>query len=266
MAKKKNKTKKSSKDKPQVEKSKPKNDFWEKNKTNLIGWGLIAVVIVAFIAIVSFTNQRVEDNISVVMELREEDNIKGDEDGETVLVKFSDFRCPACASFSALGNQLVADEIPGGVQYVYRHFPILGEQSTLAAIASEAAGEQGQFWEYHDLLMAQQPNWNGILDQDELTEQLVEFAEDLDLDVEQFSTDLESQELADKVAADRELADSINASGTPTVIINGETLNTNGLSGYEELREFIIENLPEGVETDSSEEELGEEESAPEEN
>jgi protein-disulfide isomerase len=74
------------------------------------------------------------------------------------IVEFSDFRCSFCKKFWA-------DTLPklkksyfekGTVQFVFRHFAILGKQSEQAALASECAAEQGKFWQYHDKLFANQ--------------------------------------------------------------------------------------------------------------
>src|SRR5690606_21797406 len=66
------------------------------------------------------------------------------------------------------------------IQFVYRDFVIFGQPSYEAALASECAHEQDKFWEYHDILFANQQNMG--------REQFISFAGELDLDVEACTT------------------------------------------------------------------------------
>ena len=59
-----------------------------------------------------------------------------------------------CRDFAlGVGRQIKSDYVDAGqVRFVYRHYPFLGEESVWAAEATECAGDQGMFWEYHDIL------------------------------------------------------------------------------------------------------------------
>ena len=99
------------------------------------------------------------------------------------------------------------------LRYVFRHLPLtdVHAHAELAARAAEAAGAQGRFWELHDLLFAHQ---------DELElEDLLGYAGELGLDVEQFARDLEDERLAARVRADVEGAEASGAGGTPTFFV-----------------------------------------------
>jgi protein-disulfide isomerase len=78
----------------------------------------------------------------------------GSADAPVSVVIFSDFQCDPCSDFASdVMPQLQTELIDAGVvQLAYRHFPILGEQSVRAALASECAAQQGKFWEMHELL------------------------------------------------------------------------------------------------------------------
>src|SRR5207244_29745 len=100
-------------------------------------------------------------------------------------------------------------------RYVWRHLPLTDVHlhAQLAAEASEAAAEQGAFWEMHDLLLDHQV----ALDVDDL----IRYATQLGLDVEQFADDLRTRSGAGRVADDLDGADLSAVTGTPTFFING---------------------------------------------
>jgi len=194
----------------------------------------IVVLILLFgvlYALSVFTQQpRALDRISDVdqteLELRSNDQVKGNPEANLVLVKYSDFQCPACASAYPFASSLV-DEFGDDLAFVYRHFPLPQFRHSLrAAIASEAAGRQGAFWPMHDLIFDNQGIWSGAQDANAL---FVSYAEDLGLNIEQFVSDLESTELESKVMSDRASGDRLGVQATPTFFLNGEHINTGDL-------------------------------------
>src|ERR671914_21336 len=101
------------------------------------------------------------------------------------------------------------------VRYVWRHLPLtdVHPHAQLAAEASEAAADQGAFWEMHDLLLEHQ---DALRPPD-----LVSYAERLELDVARFTQDIQEDVGANRIAQDVEGADLSGVSGTPTFFING---------------------------------------------
>lgn len=107
----------------------------------------------------------------------------------------------------------------GDVRFVYRHFAFLGEESVWAAEASECASEQGKFWEYHDILYE---NWVGTNVGAYSYNNLIGFADILELDSEQFAGCMNERKYLDRVRGDSEFAEDNGVTSTPTVFINGE--------------------------------------------
>jgi Na+/H+ antiporter NhaA/predicted DsbA family dithiol-disulfide isomerase len=143
----------------------------------------------------------------------ERDHVRGPEDASVTLVEYGDFECPFCGQAEPVIRELLRDH--GDVRYVWRHLPLndVHAHAALAAEASEAASAQGAFWPMHDLLLERQ---------DALTpEDLMGYAAELSLDVEQFSDDLERHAGAARVAEDVDGADLSNVSGTPTFFVDG---------------------------------------------
>ncbi|MEO5987039.1 MAG: thioredoxin domain-containing protein [Candidatus Limnocylindria bacterium] len=140
-------------------------------------------------------------------------------DGETEVVVFSDFQCPACAQAAPVLSQL-ADE--GSIQLVYRYFPLssIHAIATIAAEAAQAAARQGRFWEFHDALFARQSEWSGVGEvQARATFQ--QMAVDLGLDAERWGADATSATVAAAIATDRRAGEQLNLLGTPTIFIEG---------------------------------------------
>jgi protein-disulfide isomerase len=140
------------------------------------------------------------------------DHIRGPQNSPVTLVEYGDFECPYCGQAEPIVRELLADF--GDVRYVWRHLPLtdVHPHAQLAAEATEAASEQGAFWPMHDLLFQHQDALRRL--------DLIDYAEQLGLDVQQFQHDLDERLGAARVAADVESADLSSVSGTPTFFIN----------------------------------------------
>lgn len=138
---------------------------------------------------------------------------KGPLDADVVMLKFSDFQCPYCA-IAAADMKTFTQAHEDDVLYVYKHFPLVNvhPEAMPAAKAAWAAGQQDQFWLYHDGLFAYQ---------DQLGEDYyVELAEKIGLDMEKFNRDRNSPEAQAAIDADLELAQKLELRGTPTFLMN----------------------------------------------
>jgi protein-disulfide isomerase len=99
--------------------------------------------------------------------------------------------------------------------FVFRHLPLtdVHEHAAAAAEAAEAAGDQGKFWEMHDLLMRE--------DASLIYPDLVRYAGELGLDVDRFAEDLRTRRHSRRISRDVASADASGAAGTPAFFING---------------------------------------------
>jgi Na+/H+ antiporter NhaA len=143
----------------------------------------------------------------------ERDHIRGPIDAPVTVVEYGDFECPYCGQAEPVVRELLGDF--GDVRYVWRHLPLsdVHPNAQLAAEASEAAADQGAFWELHDLLFDHQDALR--------PDDLVGYAEELGLDAERFAKALREHAGAARVAEDVDSADLSAVSGTPTFFING---------------------------------------------
>ncbi len=149
-----------------------------------------------------------------------DDWMLGGENAILTITEYSDFQCPYCALLAADLRQLTA-KYPDEVRVVFRHFPIPGHPlAKLGAVAAEAAGTQGMFWEMHDLVFAGQQTFASMTEE-QFKSWLVDQAAGLGLDEAQFVKALDSQAVIEKVEQAQQHGLTIGIPGTPFVLING---------------------------------------------
>jgi protein-disulfide isomerase len=142
------------------------------------------------------------------------EHVLGNPDAPVTVLEYGDYECPYCAAAAPVLKQLV-EESDGRVRLVFRHFPIADTHphALTAALAAEAAGEQGAFWPMHELLFARQDRLDDA--------SLRAYAEELGLDGSRVVGEA-AQRFADKVEADFTAALEDEVAGTPTVVVDGE--------------------------------------------
>lgn len=163
------------------------------------------------------------------------DHVRGNLSGSVTLVEFGDFQCPACAAYEPIVRQVASDNADS-LKLVFKHFPLtqIHQNALLSARASEAAANQGKFWEMHDMLYDNQKEWGGALSARDL---IFGYAQKLGLNMEQFETDIESEVILEKVTADYKEGVSLGVQGTPTFFVNGKKIESP--SSLEEFNQII---------------------------
>jgi len=145
------------------------------------------------------------------------------------IVEFTDFQCPFCARVQPIKQRLMA-AYPERLRWEIRHFPLgFHGDAMLAHQAALAAGEQGRFWEMHDLLFA---NRHALK-----RDQLLAYAQSLGLDEVRFLADLDSPDIRRRIVEDIEAGRHLGVRGTPTFFINGNKLV--GAKPYEAFKSQI---------------------------
>lgn len=164
----------------------------------------------------------------------------GNPDAPVVVEVFEDFQCPVCKNFTdSIEPSLVDNYVrTGKVLFIYRFDPFIddrasGKESDQAANASMCASDQGRFWDYHDMLYANQngENIGGFSNR-----RLQAFAENLGLDMDAFNTCFENNAHLDVINQDLALARERFVTGTPTVFVNNQVLPD---FAYETIRTAI---------------------------
>lgn len=152
-------------------------------------------------------------------------------EGAPVVVEFLDFECPSCALVYPTMEDLRA-EYEGEVTFAVRYFPLGVHQNAFpAAIAAEAAAQQGQFEAMYQRLFETHTDWAGT---DDAAEAFRGFAEDLGLDMEAYDAAVADPATGDRVQADYDAGVALGVESTPTIYIDGEQLELEQLTDIQD--------------------------------
>ncbi len=165
------------------------------------------------------------------------DWVRGAKQSKVVLIEYADFQCPACGAYYPLVHQLY-QEFGGQIQIVFRNFPLSQHQNArIAAQAAGAAGLQGKFWEMQDKIFENQQAWSELPN---ARNTLVQYAQPLGLNMDQFQKDIDSGKVKDKIDADYQSGIASGVDSTPTFYLNGTRIQP---QSYDEFKNFITQAL-----------------------
>lgn len=215
------------------------------NKRYVLWGGLLgAMLLVVFVMVQMVDQDAGNESVAVsadnnrgeqgVLAPRENDWMKGNPEADVVIVKYSDFQCPACRFYASMDDRLSQD-LGDDILFIYRHFPLRNFQySGLASRYAEAAGRQGNFWGMHDLIYINQQRWSRSDDAEPIFN---EFVEALELDSRQLEQDLEDPELMERIEADYQSGQNAGVRAVPALFINGEAVDNP--RSFEDYRSLI---------------------------
>lgn len=155
------------------------------------------------------------------------DRFLGNPNSKNVFIEYADFQCPGCASYSKIVKN-VPTEFTDTV-FVYRYFPLINihKNATIAALAAEAAGEQGKYWDMHDTLFEKQSEWENIADP---LVMFAGYASSIGVkDIEQFKNDITNKKNIEKIESGFREAMGLSLPGTPSFIFNGQSIKPDSL-------------------------------------
>ena len=151
-------------------------------------------------------------------------HIRGNPDAPVTLEEFGDFQCPPCGQFAGFVEELLKEYDPR-LRVVFRNLPLPNhEHAREAALAAEAAGFQGKFWEMHDTLYREQETWSKA-PAPNVRELFESYAGTIGLDLDQFKKDMDGDKARERVDSDHALADSLGIKMTPTLFINNRPVD-----------------------------------------
>lgn len=212
----------------------------EKQKSGDLFWKVTTVVLVVILAVVAFRGNsgggttggtvfptgaavKGDDPAPTVVDMEallDDDAVRGDKDAPVTIVEWSDFECPFCGRFYQQTLPSIEEEYikTGKVKLVYRDFPLsFHANAQKAAEAAECAGEQGKYWEMHDLLFEKGVQ-GGVAG-------FKQYAKNLGLNTAKFDTCLDSGAMAGEIQQDMADGAAVGIQGTPGFIVNGKLVS-----------------------------------------
>lgn len=147
--------------------------------------------------------------------IRSVDHVAGAPEERVLVVEYGDFQCPYCKAAAPIVRHLL-NRHSSQVRVAFRHFPLVDvhRHALAAALASEAAAAQGQFWEMHDLLFRHQTRLE--------LPQLRTYAAALGLDLQRYDADMEDPMRLERVLDDIASGQASGVRATPTFFVDGQ--------------------------------------------
>ena len=198
-------------------------------------WIIFVVICAALIGGLIWTSQSsktdVDDvNMNVVQPASETngniaDHTVGNPDAKVVVVEYADYNCPGC-KVADPAIKTAVENYKDDVLLIIRNFPLaqLHPNARAAAAAAEAAGLQDKFFEMHEKLYLNSTDWQS-LSIEKRTQYFDRYASEIGLDIDKFSSDMNSDRVEAKISLDIALGQKAAVSGTPSIHINGVLIN-----------------------------------------
>jgi protein-disulfide isomerase len=186
--------------------------------------GLGALLVAGVLIIPSLKKVEVKSNPRPMADF----DSMGDKNAKVKVEEFSDFQCPYCKQFATEMEAAYVKQYveTGKVHWKFITYSFIGEESVKAAEAAYCAADQGKFWEYHDLLFANQNGENqGVYTQ----EFVLQMAKELSLDIATFQTCIDYGTYAQKVTDNMNYGQSKGVNGTPYFLVNDKLVDSGNL-------------------------------------
>jgi protein-disulfide isomerase len=158
------------------------------------------------------------------------DHVLGPDHAPVTIVEYGDLECPNCRQ-AAPAVRLLLKSFENSVRFAFRHFPLeeVHPHAELAAEAAECAGEQGKFWEMHDLLLENQTHLK--------LQHLKGYAQRLGLDMARFTAQLDDHVYLQRVREHEKSGRDSGVHATPTFFVNGRLQDVS--FGLKSLRDAV---------------------------
>lgn len=162
----------------------------------------------------------------------------GSADAPVTLIEFADFQCPACARFYGFSGRLIKQNyVDGGgpVRWIFYDYPLDQHQHAIpAALAARCAGEQGRYWQMHDMMFARQAQWTP---KEDARDDFEDIAEEIGLDRGAYRECVGEGRYLKQIFASAKYGQRLGVNSTPTLFVNGQRAPQD----YEQLERMILE-------------------------
>lgn len=212
------------------------------SKSLKLSMAMIVAVLVALVAAVTFSRAGEEaaptgSGSGASAPLVRDDSPRLTSGKKAVFVEYLDFECEACGAAHPVMTDL-REKYGKDVTFVVRYLPLHGN-SMNAALAAEAAREQGKFEEMHDKLFETQAEWSHSESSKEKT--FEGYAQELGLDMKQYRASLKDPAAAQRIEQSKKDAQTLGVTGTPTFFLDGNKIEPTTIADFETKLDAAIE-------------------------
>lgn len=173
------------------------------------------------------------------------DHVFGNADAPVLIVEYADYQCPGCATTYPRLKTLL-DEYGDKLGIIYRNYLLSYHQNgTAAASAAEAAGLQGYWAEYANLLFTNQTEWEyaSVRERGEIFATYFTEASEGKGDLDKFRSDISSANVKKKIDFDMGLGKHVDVGSTPWIIVDGEHIDLTNAGGEEGFLKIMREKI-----------------------
>ena len=212
------------------------------SKSLKLSMAMIVAVLVALVAAVTFSRAGEEaaptgSGSGASAPLVRDDSPRLTSGKKAVFVEYLDFECEACGAAHPVMTDL-REKYGKDVTFVVRYLPLHGN-SMNAALAAEAAREQGKFEEMHDKLFETQAEWSHSESSKEKT--FEGYAQELGLDMKQYRASLKDPAATKRIEQSTKDAQTLGVTGTPTFVLDGNKIEPTTIADFETKLDAAIE-------------------------
>jgi protein-disulfide isomerase len=208
---------------------------------------LLAALLIAGIGTISYLAARPKQTVSqvdsTIVPVPNQGHVTGSDSALVEIVEFADFECPGCGQFANITEPDVRARLvnSGQVRFRLMHFPLsMHPNAWPAHLAAWCAGEQGKFWEMHDLIFQNQDRWNTQTTR-RPERVLGDLAKRVGVNENQYQSCVDSRKYHPQIQANVQEGIRLGVGSTPTFIIGGKRIAD--VLSYDELKRYVDEAL-----------------------
>lgn len=195
------------------------------NTKRLIFWGSFIIILGLIIwGLVVAMNKPINNkgqNLGHPAPVSSTDHVFGPADAPVTIIEYSDFQCPACEMYHFFVEKLLASSTYP-IRFVYRNFPLSQHANAVPAVlASEAADQQGKYWEMYKLIFDNHTDWTELGDPNPI---FLGYATKLGLNIEKYKADIASSTLKDLIKGEVSDGVALGVNSTPTFFVNDKAI------------------------------------------
>ena len=168
-------------------------------------------------------------------------HIRGNPEASVTLEEFGDFECPSCAKLATFLDQVIKEYHPR-VRLIFRNFPLPNHLFARdAALAAEAAGLQGRYWEMHDMLYREQPVWSSSKSANDARTLFISVCGNARTRSSiVFKRDMDSDKARERIESDQARAKSVGVKTAPSLFVDRREMGPNDRT-HEGVRRLVDE-------------------------